>query len=137
MKKFIILFGIFISLFILVNTHQNVYAQNDFSKPHDVFPDNPNLKVMVPDFITPYTNLSAVFNNVNISNNPAPQNEPSVKISRKNPNLVVAAWRDFRLGIDPNAVRRVGYSRSTNGGATWSVPALLDSTLLPRGLLRN
>jgi hypothetical protein len=74
---------------------------------------------------------------VDISNNPAPQNEPSVKISKKNPNRVVAAWRDFRLGVDPTAVRRVGYSYSTNGGVTWSVSALLDSTLLPGGLLRN
>ena len=77
------------------------------------------------------------FFNINISQNSAPQNEPSVKISRKDTNKVVAAWRDFRYGIDPNANRRVGYSYSSNGGLTWSVSRLLDSTLLPGGLTRN
>ncbi len=77
------------------------------------------------------------FFNINISQNSAPQNEPSVKISRKDTNRVVAAWRDFRYGIDPNANRRVGYSYSSNGGLTWSVSKILDSTLLPGGLTRN
>jgi len=138
MKNLFILFTVIISLFIFTNFKVNIYAQdNSLLKGHDVFPDNPNIKVMVPDFITPLTNESVVFGNVNISNNPAPQNEPSVRISRKNPNIVVAAWRDFRLGIDPTAVRRVGYSRSIDGGMTWSVAQLLDSTLLGGGLLRN
>ncbi len=134
MKNLTIFFSIVIPLFFISNS---INAQIDFSKPHDVYPDNPNVKIKVPDFITQLTNESVVFTNVNISNNSAPQNEPSVKISRKNPNIVVAAWRDFRLGIDPTAVRRVGYSRSTDGGMTWSTSALLDSTLLPGGLLRN
>ncbi|HRE10342.1 MAG TPA: sialidase family protein, partial [Ignavibacteria bacterium] len=77
------------------------------------------------------------FFNINISQNSAPQNEPSVRISRKDTNKVVAAWRDFRYGSDPTANRRVGYSYSTNGGLTWSVSRLLDSTLLPGGLTRN
>jgi hypothetical protein len=63
------------------------------------------------------------FDNINISNEPAPQNEPSVRISRKNPNRVVAAWRDFRTGVNP-PLRRIGYSYSTDGGATWSVSQL-------------
>ena len=107
-----------------------------FSRPHDVFPDNVN----TTPFLTPLPPMPyelLTFTNVDISNNTAPQNEPSVKISKKSPNSVVAAWRDFRLGVDPHAVRRVGYSYSTNGGANWSVSALLDSTLLPGGLLRN
>lgn len=78
-----------------------------------------------------------VFFNINISQNSAPQNEPSVKISRKDTNRVVAAWRDFRFGSDPTANRRVGYSYSTNGGLTWAVSQILDSTLLPGGLTRN
>lgn len=77
-----------------------------------------------------------IFFNINISQNSAPQNEPSVCISRKNPNRVVAAWRDFRYGVDPNANRRIGYSYSTNAGLTWSGSAILDSMLLP-GLTRN
>ncbi|MDQ3194042.1 MAG: T9SS type A sorting domain-containing protein, partial [Bacteroidota bacterium] len=62
-------------------------------------------------------------------------NETSVKISRKDPNRVVAAWRDFRQGVNP-ANRRVGYSYSTDGGISWAVSKLLDSTLLT-GFFRN
>ena len=65
-----------------------------------------------------------LYPNVNISLDASPQNEPSVKISRKDPNRVVAAWRDFRTGVEP-AVRRVGYSYSTDGGTTWSTSQLL------------
>ncbi len=69
---------------------------------------------------------SAVFVNNNLSLNTLPQNEPSVRISRVNPNLIVAAWRDFRLGyIEPNVIRRIGYTFSTNGGTTWAAPQLL------------
>ncbi len=78
----------------------------------------------------------SVFTNVNVSQNTAPQNEMSVKISKKDPNRVVAAWRDFRQGADPVTRRRVGYSYSTDGGTTWAASQLLDSTLLP-GLPRN
>lgn len=78
----------------------------------------------------------SLFFNINISQNSAPQNEPSVCISRKNPNRVVAAWRDFRYGVDPVANRRVGYSYSTNSGLTWSNSAILDSSLIP-GHTRN
>ncbi len=79
---------------------------------------------------------SSLFFNINISQNAAPQNEPSVCISRKDPNRVVAAWRDFRFGIDPVANRRVGFSYSTNAGLTWSNTSILDSTLIP-GFTRN
>lgn len=69
---------------------------------------------------------SAVFVNNNLSLNTLPQNEPSVRISRVNPNFVVAAWRDFRLGyVEPNIIRRIGYTFSTNGGTTWAAPQLL------------
>lgn len=76
------------------------------------------------------------FTNINLSNDSFPQNEPSVKISRKDPNRIVAAWRDFRRGVSNPTNRQVGYSYSTNGGQTWSVSRLLDSTLLP-GFPRN
>jgi hypothetical protein len=68
--------------------------------------------------------------NVNIPLDTNPQNEPSVRISHKNPNRVVAAWRDFRTGVNP-AVRRVGYSYSNDGGATWGTPALLPQIYSP------
>jgi len=104
-------------------------------KSHDVFNDyRPNL--VVPPF-RHFSDNPLVFTNVNVSNNsPAPQNEPSVKISHKNPLMVVSAWRDFRINYNP-AYRRVGYSRSTDGGHTWAASLLLDSTLLGGGLLRN
>lgn len=103
-----------------------------FLKPHDV---NPNLivnKIFTdPKLYQPYASI--LFSNINISQNSAPQNEPSVRISRKNSNRVLAAWRDFRYGpiIDPYPNRRVGYSYSIDSGLTWSVPAILDSTLIP------
>lgn len=75
------------------------------------------------------------FINYNISRDSFPQNETSVKISRKDPNRVVAAYRDFSKGVNP-ANRRVGYSYSTDAGVTWSQSRLLDSTLLP-GFPRN
>jgi len=68
----------------------------------------------------------APYANINISQNAAPQNEPSVRISRVNPDIVVAAWRDFRLGYQgSNTVRRIGYSFSHDGGATWAPSQLL------------
>ena len=71
---------------------------------------------------------SPVFVNINFTQNALPQNEPSVRISRTNPNIIVAAWRDFRLGYNP-AIRRIGYSYSTNGGIFWSAPVLLPDPL--------
>lgn len=69
---------------------------------------------------------SPVFVNINITDQAAPQNEPSVRISRVNSDIVVAAWRDFRLGWqEPNVIRRIGYSYSHDGGQTWSVAQLL------------
>jgi hypothetical protein len=79
---------------------------------------------------------SSMFANINISRDSFPQNEPSIKISRKDPSRVVASWRDFRRGVSNPTNRQIGYSFSTDGGITWSVSALLDSTLLP-GFPRN
>ncbi|HEY3252200.1 MAG TPA: sialidase family protein, partial [Ignavibacteria bacterium] len=67
-----------------------------------------------------------LFTNINLSGNaPAPQNEPSVRISRVNPNIIVAAWRDFRLGYSGTIIRRIGYTYSTNAGLTWAASQLL------------
>jgi hypothetical protein len=85
--------------------HQGVYPEKNFL-------DNP------------------LFIDYNISLQSAPQNEPTVRISRANPNIVVAAWRDFREGyIEPNVVRRIGYSYSHDGGHTWSESQLLPDPL--------
>lgn len=72
----------------------------------------------------------SLYTNYNISNEDTPQNEPSVRISRTDPNIVVAAWRDFRLGWEePDVVRRIGYSYSHDGGQTWSESQLLPDPL--------
>ena len=77
----------------------------------------------------------SVFDNVNISGNSFPQNEPSVRISRKDPNRVLAAWRDFRTGVTP-ALRRIGYSLSTDGGTSWSTSQLIPQ-LIPNDSLSS
>lgn len=100
-----------------------------FTKPlDDETEEKGNIRNSFSDYVPVYSN--SVFVNYNISRDSFPQNETSVKISRKNPNIAVAAWRDFREGVNP-ANRRVGYSYSTNAGLTWSVSKLLDSTLIP------
>lgn len=71
-----------------------------------------------------------LFVDYNISFESTPQNEPTVRISRADPNVVVAAWRDFRLGWEePNVIRRIGYSFSHDGGITWSESQLLPDPL--------
>jgi hypothetical protein len=108
-----------------------------FQKSHDIYNDyRPNLIIPPYVYYPPTADNPLLYTNVNISNNTAPQNEPSVKISHKNPNRVVAAWRDFRINYNP-AYRRVGYSYSTDGGTTWSASFLIDSTILGPTLLRN
>ena len=154
MKKYIlILFFVAGSLTFLLTTNFKLESSNyeiqSFNSPvkldssrwrqfHEVYNDyRPNLVIPPINYNYKSKNNPLVFNNVDITNNPAPQNEPSVRINKKNPNQVVAAWRDFRIEYTPTAVRRVGYSHSTDGGTTWSVSALIDSTLLGGGLLRN
>jgi hypothetical protein len=124
MKKVLLSFSIIFILFA-----KSSFAQKElsiFDQPHEL--NTEYWLSRFPHSFTPLTfeltpNVFSGFNNINISNDPAPQNEPSVKISRKNPNRVVAAWRDFRTGVTP-ALRRVGYSFSTDGGQTWSVSQL-------------
>nr|MBC8485895.1 exo-alpha-sialidase [Bacteroidota bacterium] len=140
MFKKIILYGFILSISLI--TFSNVFSGTKDSlilRPHDLYPDEwldrfPHS--FIPLDVDPgYSNPTSVFINVNLSQNTAPQNEPSVKISRKDPNRVVAAWRDFRTGINP-ALRRIGYSYSTDGGTTWSVSALLPQ-LIPNAPLSS
>lgn len=149
-KYFIVPILVLGTLFFLLTTNFKLLSDDnegksnviivpiDSLKSHDVYNDyRPNLVIPPYVYYPPTTDNPLIYTNVNVSNNPpSPHNEPSVKISHKNPNRVVAAWRDFRINYNP-AYRRVGYSYSTNGGTTWSTSALLDSTLLGGGLLRN
>lgn len=129
MKNFYIL--IFILMFFLSANVQSQVPER-FSKPHDeveqIFWNKKKNILSFSDQIPNYN--SVLFTNTNISRDSFPQNETSVKISKTDPNRVVAAWRDFRQGVSP-ANRRVGYSYSTDGGVTWSVSQLLDSTVFP------
>ena len=50
------------------------------------------------------------------------QNEEQIWISPLNANIVVANWRDWRLGF-----RRVGVGYSSDGGATWSDDLFVDT----------
>jgi hypothetical protein len=115
----------------VVQSSSNVTAFSDSSslKSHDIHPelfyDESFLNRYKLPFTASFKLTNSVYPNINISRDTFPQNEPSVKISRKNLNIVVAAWRDFRTGVDP-AIRRIGYSRSTDGGITWD-----NSRLLP------
>ena len=51
------------------------------------------------------------------------QNEQQVVVNALDPNNVVAAWRDFRLGY-----RRVGVGRSFDGGSTWEDELFFEPT---------
>ena len=106
---------------VLLIISVNLYTQENFFEAEAKKPGY--YKSVTPNY-NGYD--SPVFTNKNLSLNSFPQNEPSVRISRSNSNYVVAAWRDFRLGyIDPNIVRRIGYTYSTDGGLTWAAPQLL------------
>jgi hypothetical protein len=98
-------------------------------RSHDIHPEfyfsELYLRQLEMLFVSSGRLTASVYPNISISRDSFPQNEPSVKISRKNSNIILAAWRDFRTGVDP-AVRRIGYSRSTDGGITWD-----NSRLLP------
>ncbi|OGU63283.1 MAG: hypothetical protein A2W30_03240, partial [Ignavibacteria bacterium RBG_16_36_9] len=131
---------LFIPVILLLISTSN-FAQKElsiFDKPHELNTEYwlsrfPHSFAPITFDYTP-TVLSS-FDNINISSQSAPQNEPSVRISRKNPNRVVAAWRDFRTGVNP-PLRRVGYSFSTNGGETWSVSQLTPQ-IIPGALLSS
>lgn len=53
--------------------------------------------------------------NIRITNYPQLNNEEQVWFCPDDSNIVIADWRDFRLGY-----RQVGVGRSTDGGQTWT-----------------
>ena len=53
--------------------------------------------------------------NIRITNIPQLNNEEQVVINPTDSAIVIANWRDFRLGY-----RQIGIGRSTDGGASWS-----------------
>ncbi|MFH2048787.1 MAG: hypothetical protein ABIJ12_05010 [bacterium] len=53
--------------------------------------------------------------NIRITNYPQLNNEEQVFICPTDSNIIIANWRDFRLGY-----RQIGIGRSTDGGLTWT-----------------
>ncbi|MCH7704373.1 MAG: exo-alpha-sialidase [Planctomycetes bacterium] len=51
-------------------------------------------------------------------------NEPTIAVSPVNPNSIVIAWRQFD-NVASN-FRQAGYAFSTDAGATWTFPGVLD-----------
>ncbi|MDD5361304.1 MAG: T9SS type A sorting domain-containing protein [Ignavibacteria bacterium] len=114
---------VFINSFPLFSIAQEA---GRFTKPHDFYPENSKI-ISVPQAPEKhYSDLPNPYTNINLSGDPYPQNEPSVKFNAKYSNQVLAAWRDFRTGVSP-AQRRIGYSYSTDGGSTWSVSQLIPA----------
>ena len=77
-----------------------------------------------------YNDLPYQYNNINISGNIFPQNEPSVKFNAKNPRYVLAAWRDFRQSAIP-PIWGIGYTYSSDSGKTFASNSLLIPVLNP------
>lgn len=111
--------GLFaISILLCIPLLLNAQSGEKFASPHDFFPGNSKISNPPVAYPSHYSLLPYPYENVNLSNNFYPQNEPSVKFNAKYPNYVLAAWRDFSTGVNP-AVRRIGYNFSSDGGTTW------------------
>jgi hypothetical protein len=112
------------SITLLLSFCITTIAQNFYNSENELHANYKTIQHATP--IMKDQRSVSTWMNINISGNAAPQNEPSVRISRVDPNVVVAAWRDFRLGYqEPDVVRRIGYSYSADGGLTWSTSQLL------------
>ncbi len=107
-----------ISILLCVPLMLNAQSGEKFAAPHDFYPENSKIANPPVAYPSHYSLLPYPYENVNLSNNFYPQNEPSVKFNAKYPNYVLAAWRDFSTGVNP-AVRRIGYNFSSDGGTTW------------------
>jgi hypothetical protein len=121
------IFTLSVLLIITLLTVNISLAQNNkFSKPHDFNNDNFVISKTPESPSHGYSQLPYPYINYNLSRDSFPQNEPSVKFNAKYPNKVLAAWRDFRTGVSP-ALRRIGYTYSTDGGTTWSPSQLIPA----------
>ena len=61
------------------------------------------------------TNSITIPTNVRLTNIPLLNNEEQAWICPTDSNIIIANWRDFRLGY-----RQIGLGRSTDGGQTWT-----------------
>ncbi len=121
------IFTLSLLLTIILLTANTSISQNiRFSKPHDFDRGNVIISNIPESPRDGYSQLPYPYVNYNLSRDSFPQNEPSVKFNAKYPNKVLAAWRDFRTGVSP-ALRRIGYTYSTDGGTTWSPSQLIPA----------
>lgn len=65
--------------------------------------------------------------NIRLTNIPQLNNEEQVFICPTDSNVIIANWRDFRLGY-----RRIGVGRSVDGGLTW-VDSLISAPMMLYG----
>lgn len=124
MKNIFTLSVLLIITLLIVNL--SLSQNNRFAKPHDFNNDNLVISKAPESPMHGYSQLPYPYINYNLSRDSFPQNEPSVKFNAKYPNKVLAAWRDFRTGVSP-ALRRIGYTYSTDGGTTWSPSQLIPA----------
>src|SRR5207247_3444612 len=89
----------------------DVLIDSLFTQPHEQYLKKLYDRTPHPQQLMPRSSSEAAtsYPNIDLSNQTAPQNEPSVKISRADPQSMLAAWRDFSTGVSP-AIRRIGYS---------------------------
>lgn len=86
------------------------------SRAHHDNTQDVNIKILPTTYYSP---TPFPVYKVNQFMNESPQNEPSVRVNPKDPNNIVAAYRDFRFGWSNNPIRSVAVATTTDGGITW------------------
>ena len=76
---------------------------------------------VIQNFVSVQVNVNA--NGLNIVGDAA--NEPSITVDPTNPNRLAIGWRQFN-SISSN-FRQGGYGYSTNRGATWTFPGVIEN----------
>ncbi len=96
-------------------THQPLFRGQSHEELLSGMGKKPDRSFIPPTFCssTPFPIIK-----VNQDTGAAPQNESSVRINPKNPDNIVAVFRDFRLSWNP-PVRNVTLAATTDGGKTW------------------
>ncbi len=109
-------------------SRKKVYAPKSERLDHppmlNPIPAVPSVAYGGPVSFGPYTSVQV---NVNGTGNNVPNdaaNEPTLAIDPRDPNRMAIAWRQFDT-VASN-FRQLGRAYSTDGGATWTFPGVLD-----------
>jgi len=101
-------------ILITINLYGGMAYSKDHSKPFPLALIN--IQVDTLSTYIPFTTPDSLINiKINHDATTQVQNEEQVCVNPKNPNNLIAVWRDFRLGY-----RRMGHGYSTDGGSTWT-----------------